>query len=141
MNPILRISAHATALCWAACICLSAQTPLAASSPFSSPGSPDFSSDAPGGELQLRGVMGTADGPQFCIYDTTRRRSVWVGVGEAGYPFVVSSADLANDAVAVEWRGQRILLSLRRARTNSSVDGIAALQAGESRASAEPDAP
>jgi hypothetical protein len=102
---------------------IEAQTQLAEASPFSVSGQAGAVPRSPDAGLELRGVMGTADGTQFCIYDTVLKRSCWVGLNERGYPFVVSSADLVRDAVTVDTQGRRMTLALRNASTPASTDG------------------
>jgi hypothetical protein len=112
-------------LCWVTGAALSshAQAPLAESSPFSPPenaGVTGAASVASSSGLELRGVMWTDGGARFCIYDTARRRSVWVGIQETGYPFVLSAANPTCDAVTVDWKGRRLTLALREAKAAPS---------------------
>jgi|HubBroStandDraft_1064217.scaffolds.fasta_scaffold239463_2 hypothetical protein len=104
---------------------LMAQTPLAALSPFLPPGSVGKASPPTSSSiLKLCGVMGTDEGLQFCIYDSSRKRSVWLGLEEKGYPFVVSAADPAHDSVTLDWQGQRLTLSLAQANSGRGANSV-----------------
>ena len=70
----------------------------------------------PAGPVELRGIMSTAQGVAYCIYDTAKKTSAWVGLNEAGNDFVVKSADPANDSVLVDFQGRSLRLVLRTAK-------------------------
>ena len=56
---------------------------LAPTSPFlpaNSEASPGAAS-GPSGPIELRGVMPTANGTAYCIYDTVKKKDVWVEAG------------------------------------------------------------
>lgn len=74
----------------------------------------------PSGPIELRGVMETSDGLAYCIYDTTKKRNVWVGLNESGHDFVVRSADSATDSVKVDYQGRSMKLTLHTAKVASS---------------------
>src|ERR1700684_2322158 len=57
----------------------------------------------PSGPIALRGIMPTADGVAYCIYDTAKKKDVWVGLNESGHDFVVKSADASSDSVSVQY--------------------------------------
>jgi hypothetical protein len=77
-----------------------------------------------GGPVELRGVMSTSQGSEFCIYDTAKKSSAWVGLNETGYGFVVKSADPSGDNVTVEYQGRIMKLALRTAKVASSGPGM-----------------
>lgn len=62
--------------------------------------------------VELRGIMSTAEGTRFCIYDATKKTSQWVGLNEDG-PIVVKSADSEHDTVSVVKDGRQMTLALR----------------------------
>ncbi len=74
----------------------------------------------PAGPVELRGIMSTAQGVAYCIYDTAKKTSEWVGLNEAGNDFVVKSADPANDAVTVDFQGRSLRLVLRTSKVASA---------------------
>lgn len=74
----------------------------------------------PSGPIELRGVMETSDGVAYCIYDTAKKRNVWVGLNESGHEFVVRSADASTDSVKVDYQGRSMKLTLRAAKVASS---------------------
>ena len=78
----------------------------------------------PGGALELRGEMSTADGLEFCIYDTAKKSSTWVKENEKGNEFLVKGHDVNNDTVTVAYQGRTMFLRLREAKVASS--GMAA---------------
>jgi hypothetical protein len=59
---------------------------LAPASPFMPPNSGAAAAGAAGagGPIELRGVMSTSEGSEYCIYDTVKKSSAWVGLNEAG---------------------------------------------------------
>lgn len=74
----------------------------------------------PAGPIELRGVMAVPDGLAYCIYDTAKKRSVWVGLNETGHDFVVKSADSSSDSVSVQYQGRLMKLSLHTAKVASA---------------------
>jgi hypothetical protein len=82
----------------------------------------------PSGPLELRGIMATSEGTQFCIYDSAKKKDVWVGLNEAGHDFVVRTADPSQDRASVEYQGRILRLDLHSAKIGSS--GAAANQGG-----------
>jgi hypothetical protein len=94
---------------------------LVESSPFALPGNSWSAGDGRGASaLELRGIMSTAEGVRFCIYDTGRKSSVWAAVREPAATFLIESADEANDRVTVESKGRVMVLRLRTARVISA---------------------
>jgi hypothetical protein len=74
----------------------------------------------PAGPIELRGLMSTPSGIAYCIYDTAKKKDVWVGLNETGYDFVVKSADAASDSVSVQYQGRSLKLTLRSAKVASA---------------------
>jgi hypothetical protein len=74
----------------------------------------------PAGPIELRGVMSTQTGAAFCIYDTAKKRDVWVGLNETGHDFVVKSADAGADSVSVQYQGRTMTLTLRASKVASA---------------------
>jgi hypothetical protein len=107
--------------------CAAARADLAQTSPFlpattagaAAPG-------GPGGPVELRGVMTTSQGTEYCIYDAVKKSSAWVALNEAGNGFVVKSADPSGDNVTVEYQGRTLVLALRTAKIASAGPGMAA---------------
>jgi hypothetical protein len=68
------------------------------------------------GGLELRGIMTTAQGTRYCIYDPAKKTSSWVAANQIGSGFVVQSFDSKNDTVIVNQDGRRLTLALREAK-------------------------
>src|SRR5271170_4728836 len=94
---------HLTALALLAAIAAGPATALAdlaQASPFlPSNLAGSAATGGPSGPVELRGVMSTSEGTEYCIYDVVKRTSAWVGLNEQGNGFVVKSADPATDSV------------------------------------------
>jgi hypothetical protein len=101
--------------------CRPVRADLAATSPFLPANAPAAgSAGGPSGPIELRGFSSTSDGITICIYDTAKKRDVWVGLNEGGHDFVVKTADLASDTVSVQYQGRSMKLTLRTAKVASS---------------------
>jgi hypothetical protein len=97
---------------------------LAPASPFLPANSPAAAgAAAPAGPIELRGLMPTPDGYAYCIYDTAKKKSVWVGLNETGHDFVVRAPAAGSDSVKVDHQGRSITLTLREPKVTSA--GIA----------------
>jgi hypothetical protein len=124
---------HPSGVSWsvltAAAVVLAAplRADLAEASPFL-PGNADVTAAAagPAGPLELRGVMSTPDGLAYCIYESAKKKDVWVGVNETGHDFVVKSADSSSDSVSVQYQGRSVKLTLRTAKVASAGPAAAA---------------
>jgi type II secretory pathway component PulC len=100
---------------------------LAASSPFLPANSPASAAAAgPAGPIELRGIMATAEGSQYCIYEAAKKKSTWVGLNENGHDFVIKTADSNADRVSVDYQGRIFQLELHAAKIASSGSGSAA---------------
>lgn len=86
-------------------------------------------SNGPSGPVELRGVMSTSQGTEYCIYDVVKRTSAWVGLNEQGNGFVVKSADPASDSVTVEFQGRTMNLMLHTAKISSAGSAVPAMGA------------
>src|SRR5580692_7544930 len=93
---------------------------LAPSSPFLPANSAIAGQSAPAGPVELRGIMGVPGGYAYCIYDTAKKTSAWVGLNERGNDFVVKSADPTKESVTVDFQGRSLQLVLRTAKVASS---------------------
>jgi hypothetical protein len=75
------------------------------------------SAAAEGPAFELRGLMSVSNETACCVYDLKTKTSAWVGLGEAGHPFVITWVDPARDeACLVTGDGRKLLLTLRAAR-------------------------
>jgi hypothetical protein len=95
---------------------------LAGASPFLPPNSAAAAGgpNAPSGPVELRGIMENSTGYAFCIYDTAKKTSTWVGLNERGNDFVVKEADPTHETVTVDFQGQSLRLVLRTAKVAST---------------------
>lgn len=101
---------------------------LAQASPFlPSSMSEAAAKGGPSGPVELRGVMSTSQGTEYCIYDVVKKTSAWVGLNETGQGFVVKSADPASDSVTVEFQGRTMNLVLRTAKVASAGSAVPAM--------------
>jgi hypothetical protein len=104
-----------------AAIAAASRADLAQTSPFLPSGAADAAAQAgAGGPIELRGVMSTSQGSEYCIYDTAKKSSAWVALNEAGNAFMVKSADPAGDSVTVEYQGRTLRLVLKAAKVASA---------------------
>jgi hypothetical protein len=95
---------------------------LAPASPFLPPNSGAAAAGAAGaaGPIELRGLMSTSDGVAYCIYDTAKKKGVWVGLNETGHDFVVRSSDAGSDSVKVDYQGRSLRLTLKAPKVASA---------------------
>jgi hypothetical protein len=95
---------------------------LAPASPFLPAGAAAAAAakGGPSGPIELRGVMASADGATFCIYDTAKKKNFWVGLNEAGHDFVVKSADPDGDSITVDYQGRSMHLEFHTSKVESS---------------------
>jgi len=64
----------------------------------------------------LRGIMSTPWGPSFCIYDTVKKSSTWMGLNEPGNDVVVKSYNSSDDSVMIQTEGRTMPLALHTAK-------------------------
>jgi hypothetical protein len=94
---------------------------LAATSPFLPANvAAAGSANGPAGPIELRGISSTSDGEAFCIYETAKKKDIWVGLNETGNEFVVKSSDPASDSISVQYQGRIVKLTLRTAKVASA---------------------
>jgi len=119
-QPTLWILARTTAFAafaWAG----SLRADLAPASPFLPAGAAAAAAKgAPSGPIELRGVMASADGASYCIYDTAKKKNFWVGLNESGHDFVVKSADPDGESVMVDYQGRNMHLEFHTSKVESS---------------------
>jgi len=104
---------------WAALGAASAlRADLAPSSPFLPANSAAAAAGqaGPAGPVELRGIMATSQGFAYCIYDTAKKTSAWVGLNEHGNDFVVKAADPSSESVTVDFQGRSLHLVLRTSK-------------------------
>jgi hypothetical protein len=89
------------------------ETTLVRQSPFGSVVAPGDYPKSSSPELELRGIMSTSEGIQYCIYDPGRKSGIWASVGEIQDSFVVKGGDPAMDEVRVEMAGRLVMLRMR----------------------------
>lgn len=106
-----------------------ARADLAQASPFLPANVADSAAKGAAGPVELRGVMSTTQGTEYCIYDTVRKTSAWVGLNESGNGYVVKSADPGGDSVTVDFQGRTMRLVLRTAKVASAGSAVP-MQAG-----------
>jgi hypothetical protein len=101
--------------------------PLAKDSPFLAPGAASrLETSSNGRSPELRGIMSGPTGVQYCIYDPQKKTDVWIGLGDTGYPFAVTSADAGSDTVVLTTGdGRQITLKLRESKVASQGPVIA----------------
>jgi hypothetical protein len=94
---------------------------LAKDSPFLAPGLLGANGAVPSGNSpELRGEMSSSEGTRYCIYDPQKKASVWVGVRETGYPFMITSADPVGDRVVLTTAdGRQLSLALKESKVAS----------------------
>jgi hypothetical protein len=94
---------------------------LAPASPFLPPNTAAAGAAAgPSSPIELRGLMPTPNGLAFCIFDTAKKKSVWIGMNETGHDFVVRSANPESDSISVDYQGKSMKLTLKTAKVDSA---------------------
>ena len=94
---------------------------LAPVSPFLAPNAVAAGAAAgPSSPIELRGLMPTPNGLAFCIFDTAKKKSVWIGMNETGHDFVVRSASPESDTISVDYQGKSMKLTLKAAKVDSA---------------------
>jgi hypothetical protein len=114
-SPVLGVIAVSGLLVLAATARAQALDTLVKNSPFGSAtaaGTPA----SPGGALEFRGMFVDGGETFFSLYDAATRTSLWVGLKEAGNPFVVKSYDETKGTVSVDYQGQVHTITLKQAK-------------------------
>jgi len=101
---------------------------LAKQSPFGGVADARDYPEPPPPELELRGIMPTAEGVQYFIYNPVRKSGVWASVDETENSFVVIWADPAKDEVRVETGGRVLTLRMRDGKVVPAMAEQPALQ-------------
>ena len=125
---------------------LGAAPNLAVDSPFGTQqGAPPVA--VRGEVLELRGIMLSADGARYCIFDPSRNSSTWAAVSEPFGNFVIRSADPEGGEVTLDELGRLVTLRLRESKVaaltpegNAPTHAIAYLPLGR-RQPGDPRAP
>ena len=71
--------------------------------------------------IEFRGVISTAAGLTFGIYEPGTQKGTWVTEGEKTQAFVVRSYDASKGALMVEYQGQVQTLVLKEAKFDGTV--------------------
>jgi hypothetical protein len=122
MKACLRHRSWIAALCLGLLQIVRAGAQDADGSPFLPSPAAGASAAAENQSLELHGIMPTSDGVRFCIYDSVKKTSKWVGLNDAGAgdAFVVKSADPNADTVSVLSGGRLMTLVMRKPKVDSS---------------------
>lgn len=70
--------------------------------------------------IEFRGVMTTATGLRFAIYEPARQKGDWVALNEAGHDYVVRSYDGPQSSVKLDYQGRVQTLTLKEAKFDGS---------------------
>jgi hypothetical protein len=95
---------------------LRAASDITADSPFLPPSNGAAATAVTeGAPIELHGVMTTAEGTSFSIYDTAKKSAQWVRINQAGAPFVIRSHSIVdgNDEVKIDYQGSSLTLALK----------------------------
>jgi len=71
--------------------------------------------------LQLRGIMNLGSQTKYCIYDPSKKSSVWLAVNQKGEDYIVTTADSSHGTVTVEQQGRRITLEIENNHVSGAV--------------------
>ena len=96
-----------------------ARAQLSAVSPFL-PADGGSAQPANPNTIEYRGLMSTAHGTLYLLYDPVKKVSVWVHAHEAGSPYVVRPLDPAQGKISVRVNGQVLSLTLKEAKVVGS---------------------
>lgn len=80
--------------------------------------------------LELRGIMSSGDGQEYCIYDRSKKSSIWVKRDELGADFLVKSGNSSDESVVLDYHGKSLKLVLRSSKVASSGPGFSSLSSG-----------
>lgn len=91
-----------------------AQNGISMNSPFLPPsGSGPVAPVTENSPLELRGIMDSANGYIFGLFDPVKRKAAWVKLNEDGQDFTVRAHDVANNSVTVEYQGRTMTLAMK----------------------------
>jgi hypothetical protein len=102
---------------------------IAAKSPFMPPQSAASAGPTAGAPLEFRGVIGSASGTLYRIYDPGKKVGVWVPLNERHSEFdvLVKQYDESQQTLVVEHQGKTLKLAERKAKVVSSGSAAAAV--------------
>lgn len=89
---------------------------LLSRSPFSGPTSAVTVASNIDSALEFRGVLVDRGETFFSLYEASSRSSLWVGLNEAGNPYVVQNYDSSTAQVVVQYQGRTLTLPLKQAK-------------------------
>jgi hypothetical protein len=89
-------------------------------SPFGRADAVAENAGTPSPELELRGIMSTPSGIQYCIYDPGRKSSVWASVEDAGNGFLVRSGNPDQDEVTIQEDGRTVTLRMHEGKVTAA---------------------
>ena len=94
---------------------------ISSESPFIPKGGQQALAATENSPIEFRGVISTAEGLTFGIYEPATQKGSWVTEGEKTQAFVVRSYDASKAAVTVEYQGQVQTLVLKEAKFEGTV--------------------
>ena len=112
-----RFPSLAVALCLGLMPLARAAAQVADASPFLPSGGASGPGAADATPLELRGIITTADGTRYCIYDPVKKTGVWLALNERNPAATIKSVDQQHDAVTVQAAGRTMRLELHEAKT------------------------
>jgi len=89
---------------------------LLSSPPFNGPTATAPVAASSDAALEFRSVLVERGEFLFSLYDSSSRRSLWVGLNEPGNPYVVQSYDSSAGQVVVQYQGRALTLPLKQAK-------------------------
>jgi hypothetical protein len=81
---------------------------------------PTVTEDAP---LQFCGIVGEGENARYCVYDPSRRRSLWLKQGEESGAVQLQNYDPDNRTLSVVQNGRPMVLKLQTAKLGPPVAG------------------
>jgi hypothetical protein len=80
--------------------------------------------------LELRGIISSDDGQEYCIYDRAKKSSTWVKCAEVGPDFLVKSGNSSDESVVLDYHGRSLRLVLKSSKVISSGAGTSPPSSG-----------
>jgi hypothetical protein len=96
-------------------LCAGAETAAPDDSPFAPAAGAGTEPGAAPEAFELAGASATGQGTEICLYNTRTKHSTWIAVGASGDGVQILSFDPDRDQAVVTMRGERKILSLRKA--------------------------
>jgi hypothetical protein len=120
-------AARLSFLAFASLAALTARGKISTTSPFMpAGGAPVITAQTENSAIELRGVMATAEGLVFGIYEPATQKGSWVKLNDTDQPYVVRSYDQSRGAASVEFQGRTETLTLKEAKFDASAPTVAA---------------